>query len=303
MTATEFPVPGSEIGALATLAAILEASAPKPGNVSPGRPFHDMRFEDFLASAVAAGPVLGRAPGRAVGETILEAVRATREWTDANTNLGILLLFAPLAKAAGELDSPAARHSGLRGAVARVLTSTTVADARAVYTAIRIARPGGLGAAADQDVAEEPTMPLLDTMRLAADRDGVAAEYASDYAVSFETGVPTLRTARRDGLDWADATTECFLTLLAARPDTLIARKLGAAVAREVSGEAAAVIRAGGVRLPEGRAAIAAFDSSLRDAHNSRNPGTTADLTATALFVTLLEDGWRNERSRNPRAQ
>ncbi len=302
MTGSGFRIPSSEIGAFASLAAILEASAPKPGNVSPGRPFRDMRFEDFVASAVAAGPVLAQAPERALGQTILEAVRATRRWTDANTNLGIVLLFAPLAKAAGE-HHPAVKHTGLRGALVGVLASTTVEDARSVYAAIRAARPGGLGAAAEQDLANEPTVSLLEAMRLAAGRDGVASEYVSDYAITFETGVPALRAARRDGLEWAEATTECFLSLLARHPDTLIARKLGTDTAQAVSRDAAAVLRAGGVRSPEGRNAIAAFDSSLRDAHNSRNPGTTADLTATALFVILLEDGWRNERLRNPRAQ
>lgn len=302
MSGSEFRVPSSELAALATLAAILEASAPKPGNVSPGRPFRDMRYEDFVASAIAAGPALGRAAGRGVGETILEAVQATRRWTDANTNLGIILLFAPLARAAGECE-PGADPSVLRTAVARVLASTTVADARSVYAAIRSARPGGLGAATDQDVAAEPTVTLLDTMRLAADRDAVAAEYASDFTLTFGTGVPALRKARAEGLDWADATVECYLALLAARADTLIARKIGRAEAEAVSRHADAVLRAGGVRSAEGRAALAAFDSTLRDAHNSRNPGTTADLTAAALFVNLLEDGWRNVRSRNSRAQ
>jgi triphosphoribosyl-dephospho-CoA synthase len=292
-----------EIAALATLAGVLEASAPKPGNVSPGMPFHDMRFEDFVASAIAAGPALGRAGGRALGETILEAVRATRQWADANTNLGIVLLFAPLAKAAGEIGHGAVRPPLLQSALTRVLASTTVEDARAVYAAIRAARPGGLGAATEQDLNDEPTVSLLEAMQLARHRDAVANEYASDYAVTFGAGLPALRAARGDGLDWAEATTECFLSLLAGRPDTLIARKLGIAAAQEVSRDAAAVLRAGGVRCPEGRAAIAAFDSTLRDAHNSRNPGTTADLTATALFVILLEDGWQNVRSRNPRAQ
>ncbi len=302
MNRSEVRVPSSELAALATLAAILEASAPKPGNVSPGRPFRDMRYEDFVASAIAAGPALGRAAERGVGDTILEAVQATRRWTDANTNLGIILLFAPLARAAAECQ-PGADRSALRDAVARVLASTTIADARSVYAAIRCARPGGLGAATEQDIAAEPTVTLLDTMRLATDRDAVAAEYATDYVITFGTGAPALRKARMDGLDWADATVECYLSLLAAQPDTLIARKLGRAEAERVSREAEAVLRAGGVRSAEGRTALAAFDSTLRDAHNSRNPGTTADLTAAALFVILLEDGWRNVRSRNSRAQ
>lgn len=302
MTSSEFPVPSSELAALATLAAILEASAPKPGNVSPARPFHDMCYEDFVASAVAAGPALGRAAERGLGETILEAARATRRWTEANTNLGIVLLFAPLARAAGGPDL-ATGPSALRAALAGVLASTTVEDARAVYAAIRVARPGGLGTATDQDIAAEPTVTLRDTMRLAADRDAVASEYATDYAITFGTGLPALRQARQAGLDWADATVECFLSLLATRPDTLIARKLGRVEAETVSREAQAVLRAGGVRSAEGRAALAAFDSTLRDAHNSRNPGTTADLTATALFAILLEDGWRNVRMRHSRAQ
>ena len=299
MTGSEFQVPSARISALATLAALLEASAPKPGNVSPGRPFRDMRFEDFVASAVACGPAFGCAAQRPLGETILSAVRATREWTGANTNLGIILLFAPLARAAGGAGSAADLRAGLRG----VLAATTIEDARAVYAAIHAARPGGLGSVTDQDLAEEPTATLLETMKLAAARDSVASEYASNYAITFETGVPALRAARAAGLDWSDAIIESFLALLVAKPDTLIARKLGAVAAEVISREADEVVRAGGVRSAGGRAAIAAFDSSLRDAHNSRNPGTTADLTAAALFVTLLEDGWRNDRSRNLRAQ
>lgn len=291
------------VAALATLAGILEASAPKPGNVSPGRPFRDMHFEDFVASAVAAGPELGRAAGRPLGETILAAVRATRGWTGANTNLGIILLFAPLAKAARHRDDAGAERPRLGAALAEVLGSTTIEDARRAYAAIREARPGGLGTVTEQNLSDEPTVTLREAMRLAAGRDAVASEYASGYAVTFETGAPALRRARGDGLDWPDATVECYLTLLAARPDTLIARKLGSAAAEATRRDAAVALGAGGVRTPEGRAAIVAFDSALRDAQNTRNPGTTADLTATALFVHLLEDGWRNERSRNPRAQ
>jgi triphosphoribosyl-dephospho-CoA synthase len=287
------------IAALATLAGVLEASAPKPGNVSPGRPFRDMRYEDFVASAVACGPAYGCASQRPLGETILAAVRTTRLWTDANTNLGLILLFAPLARAAGGVTAP----DGLRARLREVLAATTIEDARTVYAAIREARPGGLGSSPDQDLANEPTVTLRETMRLAAARDAIASEYVSDFGISFGAGAPALRAARGAGLDWGDAIVECFLSLLAQRPDTLIARKLGPAAAEATSREAAAVLGAGGVRTPEGQRAIAAFDSTLRDAQNSRNPGTTADLTAAALFVTLLEDGWRNDRSRNPRAQ
>ena len=285
-----------DLAALATLACVLEASAPKPGNVAPGRPFRDMRYEDFVASAVAVGPPLGQAGQRPLGEVIHAAIAATREWTAANTNLGIVLLLAPLAKAAA-LPRP------LRAGVRVVLAHTTIGDAVEVYAAIGLAQPGGLGRAPAQDLAQRPSVTLLEALRLAAERDGVAREYATAYETTFTVGVPALRRARGAGLDWEEAVVETFLAILAHQPDTLIGRKLGAAVATEVSAQAREVLAAGGTRDAAGRAALAAFDAGLRDAHNSRNPGTTADLTAAALFAALVEDGWRTDPSRNDRAQ
>jgi triphosphoribosyl-dephospho-CoA synthetase len=52
------------------------------------------------------------------------------------------------------------------------------------------------------------------------------------------------------------------------------------------------VVAAGGVGSAEGRAGLAGLDAELRDARNTRNPGTTADLTCAALFVVILEGGW-----------
>jgi triphosphoribosyl-dephospho-CoA synthase len=187
-----------------------------------------------------------------------------------------------------------------------VLEATTVDDARDVYAAIRRAAPGGLGRAQTQDVADEPTMTLLDVMRLAADRDGIAREYATAFEATFNTGAPALDRARRDGLAWDDAIVETFLTLLAAAPDTHVARRGGATVAAEVSRQARTALAEGGVRSAAGRRAIDDMDLRLRDARNAVNPGTTADLTAAAIFVVLLGGGfgspariprtWRDER-------
>jgi triphosphoribosyl-dephospho-CoA synthase len=295
--------PPADLSALATLACLIEASAAKPGNVSPGRPFRDMRYEDFLVSAVAAGPELGQAGARPLGETILAAVRATRRWTLANTNLGIILLLTPLARAAGRQTGSMAGRLGLREAVQAVLQETTLDDARQAYAAIREAQPSGLGTAGEQDVVGEPSVTLLDAMRLAQGRDLVAREYATGFALTFECGGPALRAAREAGLAWDEATVEAFLTLLAREPDTLIARKLGPQAAEMTRRRAAEVLRQGGVRTAEGRECLAAFDAELRDTQNSGNPGTTADLTAAAVFVTLIEEGWNPDRSRTDRAQ
>jgi triphosphoribosyl-dephospho-CoA synthase len=291
------------IATAAQLACLLEASAPKPGNVSPGRHFADARYEHFLASAAAIGPAFADAGDASLGQTILLATQATSQWTRSNTNLGMVLLLAPLARAAASLNDPMAppEHqpqaaqpamAGLRDALDRVLRASTVADARDVFAAIRLAAPGGLGDAAEQDVAGEPTVTLLEAMQLAAEYDGIAREYATSFAFTFDVGVPALLRARADRLSWDDGVVETFMTLLASQPDTHIARRGGPELAADVSQRAADVMRAGGVRTEEGRRALGYFDHSLRDPRNTGNPGTTADLTAAALFVALLQGAW-----------
>ena len=283
----------ADIAALAQLACLLEVSAPKPGNVSPGRHFADLRYEDFLASAVAIGQPFARVAHQSLGETIRQAVEATACWTKTNTNLGMVLMLAPLARAAALSESlRGSEDPPLRSALRRVLTQTTVDDARHVYAAIRRAAPGGLGRAAEQDVAGEPDVTLLEAMRLAADRDSVAREYATGFETTFERGAPTLERARRDGLPWGDAIVETFLQLLAHERDTHIVRRTGVEAADRVSALARAALEAGGVRSPEGRQAIETMDAAIRDPRNSNNPGTTADLTAASIFATLWASRW-----------
>jgi triphosphoribosyl-dephospho-CoA synthase len=277
----------ADVAALAQIACLLEVSAPKPGNVSPVGPFHDARYEDFLASAVAIGPALAGAAAWPLGVTIRTAVEATRRWTATNTNLGIVLLLVPLARAALTRDA-----GSLRDALRATLADTTVADAQEVYAAIRLASPGGLGSAPEQDVARPPTVSLLEAMALARERDAIAREYVTGFDTVFGAAVPALCRARADGLAWSDAIVHAYLTLLAAAPDTHIARKLGAAAAGEVQRRARVALDAGGMHRAAGRVAAVALDRALRDPYNRQNPGATADLTTAAIFVTLLEGGW-----------
>jgi triphosphoribosyl-dephospho-CoA synthase len=244
----------------------------------PGRHFSDLRYEDFLASAAAIGGAFAHVGERRVGETIRDAVHAARSWARSNSNLGIVLLLAPLARAA-RLRMP---DTALRDAVRLVLGATTVEDARDVYTAIRRAVPGGLGRV-------EPTLPLLDVMRLAERRDSIASEYATGFALTFERGWPALHQARLDGLSWDDAVVETFLALLASTIDTHIARKVSAGTVKLVMSKARDVVIAGGVRTEDGRRALGGLDNFLRDGTNLLNPGTTADLVAAAIFVELVE--------------
>jgi triphosphoribosyl-dephospho-CoA synthase len=266
---------GEAVAAAAQLACVLEASAEKPGNITPRHDFADTSYEDMLRSAVALGPELGRAAERGVGDTVLAAVRATGRVAGANTNLGIALLLAPLARAA------LLGGTTLRERTEEVLAALTLDDTRAAYVAIRAAGAGGLDEPVEHDVRAEPTIALRDAMAAAADRDSVAAEYATGYAVTFELGLPALAAAVDAGLGPRPATVELFLSLLAAVPDTLIARKRGRDAAEQVS--------AGAARVLAGQATIETFDASLRQDGNALNPGTTADLVTAVLFVALLE--------------
>jgi len=277
-----------DVATAGQLACLLEVSAPKPGNVSPFASFRDTTYEDFLASAAAIGPALAGAGQRSLGATIRAAAEATARWAPSNTNLGLVLLLAPLARA----QLRPGQHP-LRARLAATLAETTVADARDAYVAIRSVAPAGLGRVSEQDVAVPPTATLRDAMALARDRDAIAREYASDFETTFAIGAPGLHGALSDGLAWREAVVEVYLALLAASPDTHIARKLGAEAAVTVQRRARAVVDAGGVRTTAGRDAIAALDRELRDEANTLNPGATADLTGAAIYVVLLEGGWR----------
>lgn len=272
----------------AQLACVYEATAEKPGNVSPAAAFADTSYADFLASAVAVGPAFAAAGSVSVGQTVLRAVTDTRRLVATNTNLGIVLLLAPLASAAHRAhDAP-----GLRRALAEVLQALTRADARDAYAAIRAAEPAGMGRVDGHDVAEdEPELTLLEAMDLARERDSVALEYCTDYELTFALGYPVLRERWAAGARLSEAIIAAFLRILAEVPDTLVARKHGRAVADDVSRGAARVLARGGCETADGREALRRFDAELRDPGHSRNPGTTADLVCAALFVFLAADG------------
>ena len=270
------------VAGVAQLACVLEASAEKPGNITPTHDYHDTSYEDMLRSAIAIGPELGRAGQRGVGETVLAAVEASRRVAPSNTNLGIALLLAPLAKAALDGDP-------LRERLGATLGALDVADARAAYAAIRVAGAGGLRERVEHDVRSEPSIGLQEAMASAAERDSIASEYVTGFALTFDTGLPALASALDDALAVRDAIVDLHLRLLAQVPDSLIARKRGPDAAQRVSAGARAALAAGGVRTPAGRRAVQAFDASLREPGNALNPGTTADLVTSTLFVALIE--------------
>jgi triphosphoribosyl-dephospho-CoA synthase len=262
-------------------ACLAELQALKPGNVHIFAAGHRMSIADFEKSARVSAPAIADGSLR-VGARIHEAVRATHDVVGCNTNLGIVLLCAPLAAAS--------TGSGLKTRLAGVLATLDVDDAEQTFAAIRLASPAGLGDSAEHDVREPARVTLLDAMAAAAERDRIARQYACGFADIFDVGVPRLRAMLTRCGDERWAATSAYLGFLAGFPDSHIVRKYGKARAETVRNEAAQL----DAKLlshvsPEAMTpALLDFDTKLKS--EGLNPGTSADLTVASLFALKLEN-------------
>jgi triphosphoribosyl-dephospho-CoA synthase len=265
-----------------------ELDALKPGNVhrfgdDDTRIDPRMSVADFEVSARVAAPALA-VPMLQVGARIRLAVEATIGVVGHNTNLGIILLGSPLATAAFD-----ASPGDLRQRLGHVLAGLSVADAKETYAAIRHAKPGGLGDAPRHDIASEPSVTLLEAMRAAEGHDRIAWNYTHDFTDIFDSGLPRLTQAMERWQSLPFATSFVYLGFLASLPDTLIARKFGAAQAAEVRQEAEGLERelvataSPATLTPR----LMAFDRALKA--RGLNPGTSADLTVATLFAGSLQ--------------
>jgi triphosphoribosyl-dephospho-CoA synthase len=270
--------------AAAFMAACLdELQVPKPGNVHVGAAGHRMTAADFERSAeAAAGPIT--MPGARVGARILSAVEATLSTVGMNTNLGIILLCAPLAAAAqGE-------KTDLRSALTNVLRDLDIHDAELAFQAIRQASPAGLGRVDRYDVAEPATVSLRAAMAEASERDRIARQYVSDFDDVFRVGEPLLQASLEKWTYPKWAGLAVYLHFLSDEADTHVVRKWGAAIGEEV--------RLAGVTFHRRMQAVAhpaellpeliSWDASLKD--RNINPGTSADLTVATLFAHRLRN-------------
>ena len=273
----------AEIADAFTAACLEELDAPKPGNVHHYASGHRMTVDDFVRSAAAAAEPLAHRGAR-VGARILAAVEATCAAVGANTNLGIILLAAPLAAAAERGDTD------LRRALARVLAELDLADADLAFRAIVRAAPGGLGRADRHDVFAPATVTLRQAMAEAANRDRIAHQYASDFDDVFTRGNPALADAAARAWPARWATVAVYLAFLAAFPDSHILRKHGAAVADDTRRAAESFrARLHASEQPEALLPdLLAWDSALK--RENINPGTSADLTVATLFAHRLNE-------------
>jgi triphosphoribosyl-dephospho-CoA synthase len=262
-------------------ACLTELDAPKPGNVHAFADGHRMTVDEFVRSADAAAAPLS-AQGARVGLRIHRAVMATFAAVGTNTNLGIILLCAPLA-AAAERDA-----TNLRNALHKVLQDLNVDDADLAFRSIVRAAPAGLGHSAQHDVFNPATVSLLQAMSEAATRDAVARQYATDFADIFDHGLPLFESVSHRWGDAKWATLATFLGFLSAFPDSHILRKLGAETAHCVQGAALKFARMlqAAEQPDQVVPALLTWDAALKA--KAINPGTSADLTVATLFAHRL---------------
>ena len=299
------------------LAILLEVSVDKPGNVSLTSSFEGTNVHHFLASAIAAGPAFQEAAHRGVsvaenkldisnvglGQLIKTCVSDVNAWQrGGNTILGTIMLFAPISVAAGM--SPTYKNYNLDFSVLRrnidlVVKSTTAWDSVHLYEAVAIASPSGLNEAPDLDVTDprskerliRENVTLFEVFKIASAYDDICAEWVNNYPVTFDLAYPYLMEQLKSK-PLNTAVVHTFLKILSEHPDTFIARKVGTEEAGLVSSDAKAVLELGGLETKEGKESLQQFGKKLRLSKNKLNPGTTADLTASALALCTLS-GYR----------
>jgi triphosphoribosyl-dephospho-CoA synthase len=249
---------------------------------------------------VAAG--LNHVTELRIGEHMRCAVEECSRWQHGgNTSLGAILLLTPIAYAAG-MSTPKSHLTAqeIRRNLRRVSRLTTTADAADTYRAISSTSPGGLGKVAELDVNDKRSiseirarnLSLLDIFRLSAKHDAICREWVSAFPVTFNIGLPFLKRELRETGDINTAVVDTYLRILSEVPDTLITRRQGINTAREVSYRAKQVLKLGGMKTAKGRRAVWQMDEALQRSGHLLNPGTTADLTASALSLLILE-GYR----------
>jgi triphosphoribosyl-dephospho-CoA synthase len=252
-----------------------------------------MDFLDFLASGISLVPIFDEASQLGVGQLAQQAVEATRARVPINTNLGTVLLLAPLAKALIAARLLSTNHGQQRPSVVQLqqcvtqqLSQLSPADAAGIYAAIRSANPGGLGRAPEHDVRDAPPNDLLAAMKLVADVDAVARQYCQNFHDICDRLAKWLRSSLNHGNSMPDAICELQMRWLTAELDGLIVRKAGKELALEARQLAEWALDEW-LETKQRAVRWQALDTFLRTDGHRRNPGTTADLIAAAIFVVL----------------
>ena len=269
----------------AQLAMLFEvSSSPKPGNIDRVHDFEDTTYEHFLASAVASYPVFEEASKakEGLGKFIRKATEESTKWQKGgNTHFGAFLLLIPLVMAAG----CSKRYEEIKENAIQIIRESTHEDTIEFYKAFQNASVK-VKEVTDLDVYDESSfeqikqenLTFYDIMKISSDYDTISKELISGYEISFKYAKVIVDKAGEMGLN--DAIVHTYLEILSEQPDYFIEVKFGKEKANEVSIRALKLLKSWDMEE------IKSFDEQL--IKEKINPGSTADLIISSLFLAFL---------------
>lgn len=296
-----------DIAKLGEIATLLEVSGyPKPGNVHRTSDFNDMTYEDFLISSTSIRENLEIVAFNGskyypnmlneiqIGESILGCVKNTQNLVKTNTNLGISMLLVPIAATFGALHEENSLNN-LPKTLDTIIKNTEFNDAIALVKAISLSKAGGMdNKTSKYDVNDSNTIDEIrknhinihDLLQMSSKYDKISYELINGLPIIMNYGYPTYMRYV-DEYSQNDVTLEIYLTILANVSDTLINRKYGEEIAKDVSERAKTILESTEIGTNDRLKELNEFDTFLKT--KNYNPGTSADFTAASLFVGLVD--------------
>jgi triphosphoribosyl-dephospho-CoA synthase len=251
----------------------------KPGNVNLLSSHKDTKAQDYLDSAILSSKELFN-QNYSLGKRILESVNVTRSQVNVNTNLGIILLCAPVIQSYIDFN-----NLDLREGIKKTLSTTSIKDTHDLCAAINISSPGGLGDRDMYDTASYPNASIKEIMDYSQEYDRISYQYSHNFSDIFDFIIPKLEflNQRYESLDISLSL--LFIEILAKIPDSHISRKFGDKIAKKTSNNAHDLLKILDREHDPDYLAKALNNLDYEYKKKGINPGTTADLLVASLMI------------------
>ena len=251
----------------------------KPGNVNLLSSHKDTKAQDYLDSAILSSKELFN-QNYSLGKRILESVNVTRSKVNVNTNLGIILLCAPVIQSYIDFN-----NLDLREGIKKTLSTTSIKDTHDLCAAINISSPGGLGDSDMYDTASYPNASIKQIMNYSQEYDRISYQYSHNFSDIFDFIIPKLEflNQRYESLDISLSL--LFIEILAKIPDSHISRKFGDKIAKKTSNNAHDLLKILDREHDPDYLAKALNNLDYEYKKKGINPGTTADLLVASLMI------------------
>lgn len=284
---------------------LLEVSAnPKPGNIDRDHDFKDTRYEQFLASVSASYPIFLDAynTDRRIGELIKRGIEESSRWQKGgNTHFGAFTLLIPLVKASKRLESrynltdrlfSLEKIDELIDETVSIIKCTDYIDSINFYETfsaekikVEEAEKFNVNDQNSLNFIKDKKIGLYQLMMLAPSYNLVAREWVEGYPRTVSVAKSLIKRSKSDNFDLNGAIVYQYVRLLSENIDGLVVAKHGLEEAKNVKNIAEKIIKDYSVDKVE------KFDTYLIE--KEINPGSTADIIVSALYVFLAYGGYK----------